>query len=221
MLSDDAEVIALVEAAEKVDERDGWGGDLAIVVRVLAATGARFSQVIRMRVGDVLHLQRRLMVPVSYKGKGEKRKTHTLISVAPDVIEALAKVTAKRKASEPLFLRPEKERVTFTKWRTVGREPWYAAAELNRVWDKIVKEAKARLDTIPLDTIPYAFRHSSIVRGLRDGLGAEHVAKLHDTSVAMIEKHYAAYIVEALDEIAARVRHLVCSEAARSAAAGR
>ena len=36
-----------------------------------------------MRVGDVLHLQRRLMVPVSYKGKGEKRKTHTPISRRP------------------------------------------------------------------------------------------------------------------------------------------
>ena len=30
------------------------------------------------------------------------------------------------------------------------------------------------------------------------------VAALHDTSSAMIEKHYAAFIVDAMDELAAR-----------------
>ncbi len=200
----DEDVIALVEAAEGVDKKDGWGGDLAIVVRVLAATGARFSQIIRMRVGDVLREDERLLIPTSFKGKGKKQKTHTRVPVAPDVIEALAKITAGRKAGEPLFLRPEKVRVTFTKWRTVGREPWYAAAELNRVWSKIVKEAKAERETIPLDTIPYALRHASIVRNLREGLGTEHVAQLHDTGEKMISAHYAANITTAFDKIAAR-----------------
>ena len=39
--------------------------------------------------------------------------------------------------------------------------------------------------------IPYALRHSSIVRGLRKGLPIQQVAKLHNTSVKMIERHYA------------------------------
>jgi len=46
--------------------------------------------------------------------------------------------------------------------------------------------------------IPYALRHSSIVRGLRKGLPIQQVAKLHNTSVKMIERHYAKYIATAL-----------------------
>ncbi len=114
-------------------------------------------------------------------------------------MEALSKATEGRKGHEPLFLRPEKERVTFTTWKTVGRGPWYAASELVRPWGKIVAEAG-----LPAETIPYALRHSSIVRSLREGLGTEHVGKLHDTSSSMIARHYAAFIVEALDEIAAK-----------------
>ena len=56
----------------------------------------------------------------------------------------------------------------------------------------------------------YALRHSSIVRGLRAGLPVRLVAALHDTSTAMIEKHYAAFIVDATEELARRaVTHLV------------
>ncbi len=82
VLTDD-QVRALVEAAERVDEREGWGGDLAVIVRVMAATGARFIQLARMRVGDVQREKRRLMVPVSHKGRGQKARTHTLIPGPP------------------------------------------------------------------------------------------------------------------------------------------
>lgn len=53
-------------------------------------------------------------------------------------------------------------------------------------------------------TTPYAMRHSSIVRGLRAGLPVRLVAALHDTSSAMVERHYAAFIVDAMDELAAK-----------------
>ena len=42
------------------------------------------------------------------------------------------------------------------------------------------------------------------VRGLGAGLSVRHVAALHDTSSAMIERHYSAYIVDAMDELAAK-----------------
>jgi len=45
---------------------------------------------------------------------------------------------------------------------------------------------------LPAAIIPYALRHSSIVRGLRAGLPIRLVAALHDTSVAMIERHYTS-----------------------------
>lgn len=37
------------------------------------------------------------------------------------------------------------------------------------------------------EIVPYALRHTSIVRGLRVGLPTRLVAALHDTSVGMIE----------------------------------
>jgi site-specific recombinase XerD len=51
---------------------------------------------------------------------------------------------------------------------------------------------------------PYALRHSSIVRMLREGLPVRVVASLHDTSTAMIEKHYSAHILDMADELARR-----------------
>ncbi|MDQ8756198.1 hypothetical protein RCO27_08125 [Sphingosinicella sp. LHD-64] len=52
--------------------------------------------------------------------------------------------------------------------------------------------------------IPYALRHSSIVRAIRASIPIRLVAALHDTSVAIIEKHYSRWITESLDDIAAR-----------------
>jgi type II secretory pathway component PulK len=40
------------------------------------------------------------------------------------------------------------------------------------------------------------------VRGLRKGLPIQQVAKLHNTSVKMIERHYAKYIATALEDLA-------------------
>jgi integrase len=53
-------------------------------------------------------------------------------------------------------------------------------------------------------TVPYALRHSSIVRAIRNGLPIRLVAALHDTSVVMIERHYGRWIADGLEEIASR-----------------
>lgn len=44
--------------------------------------------------------------------------------------------------------------------------------------------------------VPYCLRRSSIVRQLRAGLPVSLVAKVHDTSAAMIQKHYGVFIVD-------------------------
>lgn len=54
------------------------------------------------------------------------------------------------------------------------------------------------------EVVPYALRHSSIVRGLRAGLPIRLVASNHDTSVQMIERHYARYIADGLEELSAK-----------------
>ena len=47
----------------------------------------------------------------------------------------------------------------------------------------------------------YCLRHSSIVRMLLRNVPIRLVASLHNTSVAMIEKHYSKYITEHSDDV--------------------
>ncbi len=195
----DADVRRLIAAAWEVDTEGGWDGDLGRIVLTLAATGSRFSQIIRMTVADFQGAQKRLMVPTSRKGRGVKTSSHIGIRVGDDVLAALAKAIAGRKGHEPLFLRPHWRQGAVGRWEKAERGPWHSTDELTRLWPAIV----ARAGLAP-GTVPYALRHSSIVRGLRAGLPVRLVAALHDTSTPMIEAHYAAFIVDAMDELAAR-----------------
>ena len=134
----DADVRALISAAWEVDGEGGWDGDLGRIVLVLAATGARFSQVIRMTCGDVQVGQKRLMVPASRKGRGVKLSTHIGVRVGDDVLGALAKATAGRKGHEALFLRPHWQKGTVGRWEKGERGPWHSTDELTRIWPAIV-----------------------------------------------------------------------------------
>jgi integrase len=194
----DADVRRIVAAAADVDTAGDWDGDLHRLILVLAATGLRFSQVIRMTVADVQTEQNRLMVPVSRKGTGRRPTSHIGVRVAPDVVSALRPALVGRRGTEPLLLRPKWQMLTVRNWKKVDRVPWREATEMRQVWFAILDKAG-----LPRDVVPYALRHSSIVRGLRANLPVRLVAALHDTSTAMIEAHYSAYIVTALDELAA------------------
>ena len=79
-------------------------------------------------------------------------------------------------------------------------EPWdkNPGQNYHRQVDKIV--TAVGLD--PAEVTIYALRHSSIVRMLVRNVPIRLVASLHNTSVAMIEKHYSKYITEhSIDEI--------------------
>jgi integrase len=190
-----ANVRALTAAAFDLDET----GDLGRLVLVLAATGARFSQVARLRVRDVLMDDLRVMVPRSAKGKGAKAATHIGVPVGEDVIERLRPVLNGRKGQEPLLERWRHRQMAPTIWERVERGPWTAAAELTRPWKEIVAAAN-----LPIGAIPYSLRHTSIVRMLRANVSTRFVALAHDTSVAMIEKHYAAYVLDDVSDIVRR-----------------
>lgn len=189
----DRTVRDIVEAAAAFDEE----GDVGRVVLVLAATGARFSQVQRLTVGDVQADRQRLFVPTSRKGQG-KADSHTPVPVGPDVIDALRCVMTGRRPEEALLCRWRMKQARGVIWVRDYRGPWTSAAEITRQWRTIC--AGLGLDGI----IPYALRHSSIVRAIRAGLPIRLVAAMHDTSVAMIERHYARYIVDGLEELAAK-----------------
>lgn len=193
----DSDIRRLIDAAREVDAKDGWNGDLTRLILVLAATGARFSQATRMTVADVQ--DNRLMVPVSRKGQGKKAVARIAVRVGDDVIATLQPAIAGRKGSDILLLRPHWEAGIGRKLIEGGRAPWQWSSELTAPWARM-----RELSGLDSSIIPYALRHSSIVRGLRAGLPIRLVAALHDTSVEMIEKHYSAFIVDAMDELAAK-----------------
>lgn len=193
----DAQVGALIAAAREVDAEQDWDGDLFRFVVVLAATGARFSQIARMKVGDVQRTQGRLMVPSSRKGRGGKIAS-TPHPVGKDVLDALLPATTGRGNDESLLERWRSEQVKGTiEWQRAGRAPWQFASEMQRPWQEI--RARAKMPTV----IPYSLRHSSIVRGIRANLPIRLVAALHDTSVPMIERHYGRWIADGLEDLAA------------------
>ncbi|RJG43732.1 integrase [Mesorhizobium sp. DCY119] len=193
----DADISRLLKAAREIDTEDGWEGDLFRLIVSLAATGARFSQVVRIKVGDVQRAQGRVMIPVSRKGRGGKNGA-TPVPVGSDVLDALLPASTGRPNDAPLLERWRQKQVGPAKWERTGRGPWLNGAELRRPW--IALKNRAGLPNV----IPYALRYSSIVRGIRANLPIRLVAAMHDTSVAMIEKHYAKWIVDGLDELAAR-----------------
>lgn len=190
----DSQVGLLIRAAREVDA----DGDIYRLVVVMAASGARFSQIARMRVRDCQPDKRRLLIPTSRKGKGSKA-SHTTVPVGQDVIEALAPVVVGRKPGACLLERNRYKQVKGGRWERAGRGPWQSSSEFNsKPWQAIRDRAG-----LP-EVIPYALRHSSIVRGLRQGLPTRLVAALHDTSVQMIERHYSRWIVDGLEELAAK-----------------
>jgi integrase len=195
----DHDVRRLLDAVCEIDAEGDWDGDLLRLIAVMAATGGRFSQIVRMRVADFQIAQSRLMVPTSRKGHSTAGKnTHIAIRIGPDVVELLRPATAGRKANETLLERWWHGYRGNGEWVRDVRGPWTEAAGLHRPWLKIIRRAG-----LPEDTVPYALRHSSIVRMLRAGLPTRVVAQVHDTSTQMLEKHYSGAISDMMEDVIA------------------
>ena len=78
----DDDVRKILDAAAEIDEEAGWDGDLHRMIVMLAATGARYSQVIRVRVGDLQIDRQRLMVPVSERAGARRAPRTSLLGSA-------------------------------------------------------------------------------------------------------------------------------------------
>jgi integrase len=198
----DADMRKIVEAALA----HGDEGDFGRLVAVLAATGARFSQVARLTVADVIEgAAPRLMVPTSMKGRDPSRKaSHVAVPVGSDLLTLLRPALAGRAGSEPLLMRwllrmvpGDKKAGLPRRWVRDRRTPWRDAFEMTPFW----KAALARAG-LAAEIEPYRLRDASIIRALRAGQPVRLVAAQHDTSVAMIEKHYAQHIGDALADLA-------------------
>lgn len=196
----DPDVRRVVEAAYLQDD------DFGALVLVLAATGCRLSQAARLTVADLQASNQRIMVPTSKKGRGSKAQTHIAIPLPPDTLARLRPLVAGRRGHEPLLMRWHHKQVEGDKatgrlpaWERAERRPWTVASEMTRPWHATLTAAE-----LPGDLVPLCLRHSSIVRGLRAGLPVRLVAAVHDTSVAMIEQTYGAFIVDATEDLLRR-----------------
>jgi integrase len=190
---EDRQIRQIVQAAKEHDEE----GDFALLVLLLAATGARFSQLVKMRVCDVQFGHARLLIPPSSKGRG-KAKPYIRMQIGQDVLGVLRAACQGRQSNAPLLERWHHRQTGPAAWERAGRHGWKTPSEMRRPWIDLME--KVNLEGV----IPYALRHSSIVRGLRFGLPIRLVAANHDTSVAMIERHYARWISDSLDHLSAR-----------------
>lgn len=194
----DREIREVLNASRNVDAEGNWDGDLYRLIVVMAATGARFSQIARLRVGNVQREMGRLMMPKSRKGKGGKIG-EIPVPIGKDVLDVLLPVIEGRAGDDWLLERWRHEQQPGdVRWRRVSRGPWQMPGEIVRPWAIIRRQVGKP------DAIPYGLRHSSIVRGIRANLPLRLVAAIHDTSVVMIERHYARYIADGLDEMAMR-----------------
>jgi hypothetical protein len=131
------------------------------------------------------------MMPKSAKGGGRNRSVKKAERYSVPITRQLAaklNAAAKGRADDaPLLLQSDKG-----------------------AWDKnpgqryhhLVKKVVASIDLDPAVVTMYCLRHSSIVRMLLRNVPIRLVGSLHNTSVAMIEKHYSRYITEhSIDDI--------------------
>jgi len=185
ILSDDM-VRKLIGAAYEQSQEFG------LLVEVAAVTGARYSQIAGLECRDLQDgAAPRLMMPASNKGKGSKVGLRRPVPIGLPLASRLAKAAKDRAPNAPLLTKP-------------SGEPW-KKSDHSRLFKRIVAEcglddwkALGLSDEVTI----YALRHSSIVRQIKGNVPIRIIAVSHDTSVAMIERHYSAEITDFADEIA-------------------
>jgi integrase len=169
LILDKAVVRAIVQAAYATDS------DLGMYFDVLAQTGTRESQMLRLHVADLQddRTEPRLMMPHSKKGRNRK-PGHTGVPITAPLAARLRAAIAGRGANDPIFTA-----INFLSTR--------------------LREVAKLVDGVTPEIVPYSFRHSSIVSMLKANVPIRIVASQHDTSVAIIEKHYSRYINDSSD----------------------
>jgi integrase len=130
---------------------------------------------LRIRVCDLQddRINPRLMMPSSFKGKNRKPGLKP-VPISPRLAAILRKAAARRSSNEAILSKIDHPEIRF-------------------------REIAKLIGGVDPEATPYSLRHTSIVRMLVKNIPIRIVASLHDTSVAMIEKHYSAYITDVSD----------------------
>jgi integrase len=185
VLSDD-KVRAFVAEAYRRDAK------LGLLMDVLAVTGARPSQAIRLHVDDLQYedndpARPKLLMPRSGKGGGRNRADKKVKRYSVPITMALAerlRQDSQGRNSKLLLIQSDST-------------PWPSDPSLS--YRRPVRDIVAALELDPDEVTTYSLRHSSIVRMLLVNVPIRLVASLHDTSVQMIESNYSRYITEYTD----------------------
>jgi integrase len=175
----DDKVRAIVAAAYEFAPAFG------LLVDVLAMTGTRISQALRLTVGDLLTGDR-LDMPASRKGRGKKAMEKKPVPIPATLTAKLRRHATGRRQDEPLLMDGD-------------GAPWTPKCQTHRFPD-VVEAVGLDPDIIT----SYALRHSSIARQLLNGVPPAIVAANHDTSIKEIQDHYARYITEHSDALTRR-----------------
>ena len=179
------QVRAIIRAAYEHDPQ------LGLLVNVLAATGSRPGQVARLSVADLQDVPPRLMMPRSAKGGSSNRLARKAEHVAVPVTAALGRRLRAAAEGRPTHAPLLVQRTSGLPW---GHDPCC-------FYRRAVREVIASVGLDPDRVTLYALRHSAITRQLLAGTPIRIVAAVSDTSVAMIEKHYAKDIASHSNEI--------------------
>jgi integrase len=181
----DAKVSAFVRLAYDRDAK------LGLLVDLLAITGARPSQAVRLRVDDFRDhpTAPKLLMPKSGKGGGrnrmEKKVERYSVPITLQLATMLREAVKGRADDEPLLLR-------------CNGVPWNT--DPNKDYSDDVREIVKAIDLDPGTITMYCLRHSAIVRMLLQRVPIRLVASLHNTSVDQIERNYSRFITEHADD---------------------
>ena len=183
----DAGVLRLVGGRAREQDRA-----FGVLVEVLAQTGARVSQAARLRCADLQadRADPRLMMPTSYKGRGEKEKQQVPVPIRAALAALLVELKGDRPDDAPLLRKSDGSR-----WLEINKsEHW-------NLFRAVVERAGIDPDVIT------SYALSGIVRSvgrLLNGVPVSVVAKLHESSSDEIEAHYAAYILDVAGDALSR-----------------
>jgi integrase len=171
----DTEVLAIVNASYELDPAFG------LVIDVLASTGTRTSQAIRLLVGDLQNGNApRLMVPSSRKGGKSRKSARRPVPITSTLAAKLKAAAAGRAPDAPLLVRRDG-----TAWPINGMELWRLFAQV--------------AERLGIKQTAYCLRHSCAVRMLLAGTPVRAVAAALDTSVVQLEKTYSHFISDFAD----------------------
>jgi hypothetical protein len=126
----------------------------------------------------------RVMVPSSFKGRGNRKADRVPVPVTQGLAGKLKAAAAGRPA-DALLLR----RANGTAWHP-------KLADHRHAFERAARAAK-----LPPGTTMYSLRHSSIARALLRSLPIKVVADLHNTSIGQIEAHYGRFIRHHYDDL--------------------